>query len=74
MSVLRIVKIATAYSLRNALLALADLKPKGNFLGTTPNIEYISEYLPNMCLNCKPQHVIPIDPRQYEKDLQETHV
>ena len=27
-----------------------------------------------MCLNCKPQHVIPINPRQYEKDLRETHV
>ena len=32
-------------SLRNALLALADLKLKGNLLGSIPNIENISEYL-----------------------------
>ena len=49
-------------------------KVEDDILGTIPNIEHMSEYLTNMCFNCKPQHVIPINRRQCKKDLRETHV
>ncbi len=62
-------------TLRNALLALADLNPKGNLLGSIPNIENITQNIFEICVSTvNPNMLFLSIVVKCKKDLRETHV